>query len=513
MRAVVWSLIAAATLYGANDPQMIINEVSKLRQKYDECRQEQMSQSGSGGASKLKAQQVRINNLQLQLDQGNKELLLTKKQKNELEREIAQKNGVIQSLEKTLKSRDKGYREAVAENERLMSQTNSAKVSRIERQNLTASLEKAKFEVERLESLLGKISKEKLNLEKQLSESRLQADKYKHIVDKPAQKIAEPIKAPQTAPDQTGKIKALQTELARANEYIRKLQTTPKTPVVQEKIVTKVVEPTEKITALQKELSSAQATIANLKKNSKVVIQEKIVEKVVYKERPIIQEKVVTKVVEPTEKIASLQRELASAQAKLLNLKNSPSNTIVKEKIVEKVVYKDRPVIQEKIVEKVVYKDRPVIQEKTVVKSNDATEKLNRALQQKLAENEAKMAKLKEQSRNLTPPKSVKTAAANTVNQDKALKAGQNIQMKPAMEQAGTSTPKKSGPSAYRMASNAPVYNAPGGSVVDTWEARRSFTSGTTVNGWIKITGYFVNRVWQRADEDLWVKESDVIRR
>jgi hypothetical protein len=73
--------------------------------------------------------------------------------------------------------------------------------------------------------------------------------------------------------------------------------------------------------------------------------------------------------------------------------------------------------------------------------------------------------------------------------------------------------PKKSGPSAYRMATNAPVYNAPGGSVVDTWEEKRSFTSGTTANGWVKITGYFVNRVWTSAERDLWVKESDVIRR
>jgi hypothetical protein len=29
----------------------------------------------------------------------------------------------------------------------------------------------------------------------------------------------------------------------------------------------------------------------------------------------------------------------------------------------------------------------------------------------------------------------------------------------------------------------------------------------------VKITGYFVDRVWQPAEEEMWVKESDVIRR
>ena len=77
---------------------------------------------------------------------------------------------------------------------------------------------------------------------------------------------------------------------------------------------------------------------------------------------------------------------------------------------------------------------------------------------------------------------------------------------------SGTSI-KRSAPSAYRMATIASIYNAPNGTKVDMWEAGRSFTSGTSNGGWVKITGYFVNRVWQSADEDYWVKESDVIRR
>ncbi|HEX5329937.1 hypothetical protein [Sulfuricurvum sp.] len=249
----------------------------------------------------------------------------------------------------------------------------------------------------------------------------------------------------------------------------------------------------KEVAALQNQLNKANATIAQMQKAPKT---------------PLVQEKIVTKVVEPTEKITALQRELSAAQATIANLKNAPgAKTVVKEKIVEKVVYKERPVVQEKIVEKVVYKDRPVVVEKVVAKPVESSEKL-KALQNKLAQNEAQLAKLKAQPQKPTPPKATKlTAVAVPPKVQKVLQT-------PKTPVAAVSeTPKKSAPSAYRMATNAPIYNAPSGRVVDTWEARRSFTSGTASNGWIKITGYFVNRVWQRADEELWVKESDVIRR
>lgn len=495
MRTLIVSLVAASYLYGA-DPQNVLGEVVKLREKYEECRQQQLSSSTGDQSAKLKGYQKRISNLELQLEQSNKELSRLKKSSNDLERELIQKKGVISSLEKTLNTRDKGYREAVAQNERLLEQTNSAKVSRIERQNLTSSLEKAKFEAERLESVVSKLSREKIALEKELTAAKGQIDKFKHTP--PPQVASRVPETPKTTinSDQNGKIKALQSELARANAYIQKLQsasTQPVTEKIVEKVVYKdrIVEPTEKVVALQRELSAAQATIANLKKGAKSSPQEKIVEKVVYKDR----------IVESGDKINALQRELSAAQAKLANLKTSPSNTIVKEKIVEKVVYKDRPVVQEKIVEKV------------VVKNNDATEKLNRALEQKLAENEAQLAKLKASSSKLVPPKTTKLSAPSVAvaEKPKTLKAPDvKIANAPV-----TGVAKKGGSSAYRISGNAPIYNAPGGSQVDTWEDRRSFTAGNPSGGWVHITGYFVNRVWQptSAGENLYVRESDVIRR
>lgn len=513
MRVLFLSTLSALYLFGATEQSgSIVNEVAKLRLKYEECKAGQSSVLGiepklyaqcekerKESTAKIRGYQSRIANLEAQIEQSYSELNRLKKRNTEVEREITQKRGVIQSLEQTLKTRDANYRAEVERNQVLSEQTNTAKVSRIERKNLTDSLNKAKFEIERLENVIAKTTKERTRLEQELTTARAQVDKFRNTKIPSTAAVTEVKKVvPQS--DQSGKIKALQTELTRANALITELQNAPKTNI-QERIVTKVVEPTEKIVALQRELSAAQATIANLKKGSKGAVQERVVEKVV------------TKVVEPTEKIAALQRELANAQAKLANLKNNPSNTIVKEKIVEKVVYKDRPVVQEKIVEKIVYKDRPIVQEKVVVKPNDATEKLNRALQQKLAENEVQMEKLKAKTAKLVPPKTTKMTAQSVVVPEKTSKVLKAPELKAPVTASTVSPSKKSAPSAYRMATNAPVYNAPGGSVVDTWEARRSFTSGTVSNGWIKITGYFVNRVWQRADQELWVKESDVIRR
>jgi predicted nucleic acid-binding Zn-ribbon protein len=447
-KAVLMSALCVIYLYGANpNPQSIVSEVANLRQKYEECRQEQTTNAND----KIKGYQKRISTLDNQIKSHEDELARLKKHNTELERELTQKRGVIQSLEKSLTTKDQKYRDSVAQSERFAQEANTIKVSKIERENLKKALITAKTEKEQLEKSMGKTDKDVVALRTALNSAKAEIEKLR---TKPS--IPSVVNASvENNTDQSAKIKALQNELSKANTLISQLQKSAPQVIVQEKIVTKTVEPTEKIVALQKELSTAQATIANLKKGSKTILNEKIVEKVVYKDRPVVQEK-----------------------------------------IVEKVVYKDRPVVQEKIVEKVVYRDRPATTDKTSAKSVDATEKLNHALQQKLSQYETEKSKLKSQSQKLVFPKTAKTAAVET-----------------PISKPSTVSSTKEKPSAYRMASNAPVYNAPGGSVVDTWEARRSFTSGTVVNGWVKITGYFVNRVWQRADQDLWVKESDVIKR
>ncbi|MEA3371627.1 MAG: hypothetical protein U9Q40_09840 [Campylobacterota bacterium] len=67
--------------------------------------------------------------------------------------------------------------------------------------------------------------------------------------------------------------------------------------------------------------------------------------------------------------------------------------------------------------------------------------------------------------------------------------------------------------SAFRLNKNAAVYNSIDGQIVEEWEKDRSFTSSVKTQNWIKITGYFVDRVWMSSSKDIWIKSSDTIKR
>ena len=370
MRKILISLCAASMLSAtSNDPQSILSEVSKLRQMYDECK-----------ASKGAVQDIAP---KVMAESNSKNKLLNQ--------EIVQKNGVIKSLEQTLLTRDRAYREATAQNKNLISQLHTQKVSTQERETLKRAVETAKAE----------------------------------------------------------------------------------------------------LLVAQKGLKQAGGV------------------KIVYKDRPVVQEKIVTKTIESNEKITSLQRDLATAQITIANLQNIPLKT-AKDKIVEKVVYRDRPVEHEKIVEKIVYRDRPIAKDKVVEKVVEKTVykelKVPKSVPKTVLKAEAiRQEPLKKQVVDIKVTDEQKRRQADKL----ALELERKKSTKPV---SGTSI-KRSAPSAYRMATIASIYNAPNGTKVDMWEAGRSFTSGTSNGGWVKITGYFVDRVWHRADEDYWVKESDVIRR
>jgi hypothetical protein len=586
VRGLFISVLAAGYLYGASESQSILGEVAKLRQKYEECRQGQSAVLGiepklyqqceaerKDASGKVKGYQSRIASLETQIKENNAALTRLETQSRDLNHELSQKTGIIKSMEQTLTSRDKQYREAVAQNESLRQNINTVKVSKIERESLKSALATLKEEKDELTRKLNKavaahpaadasvklqtmqadLSKAQATIAR-LQSAPAQAVMQEKVVYKDRPVIQEKIVTKVVEP--TEKIKALQSELSAAQTVIANLKSSSGAkvvykdrivtqekvvykdrPVIQEKIVTKVVEPTEKIKALQSELASAQTTIANLKNapakvvnKEKIVPQEKVVyqdrivtqEKVVYKDRPVIQEKIVTKVVEPTEKIKALQSELASAQTTIANLKNALAKVVIKEKIVpqEKVVYQDRIVPQEKVV----YKDRPVIQEKIVTKVDESARRQIDKLALELERQKSKLVKavIPPQPKPavvtavaVAAPQATKLTAKSVTVPESAKKVVVPIPPKPIAAAATTPAPKKGGSSAYRMASNAPIYTAPGGAQIDTWEERRSFTAGSPSNGWVHITGYFVNRVWTatREDENLWVKESDVIKR
>ena len=414
MRKILISLCAVTVLSAtSNDPQSILTEVSKLRQMYEECKASQSTVQGAETKGPV--------------DSKNKN--------KSLNQEISQKNGVIKSLEQTLLSRDRAYREATIQNKNLISQLHTQKVSSQERETLKRAVETAKAE----------------------------------------------LLVAQKALKQPSGVKTVYKDR----------------PVVQEKIVTKTVESNEKINKLQRDLATAQTTIANLQNTAlKTVGKDKIIEKVVYRDRPVAYEKIVEKIV---------YRDRPIAKDKVVEKVVYKDRPVVKEKIVEKIVYKDRPIIREKIVEKVVYKEHPIVKEKIIEKT------VYKEL--KVPKNSPKTV-LKAEAIKQEP---VKKQVINTKVMDEQKRRQTD---KLALEQerkksAKTASPttKRGSPSAYRMATIASIYNTPNGTKIDMWESGRSFTSGTSSNGWVKITGYFVDRVWQSADEDYWVKESDVIKR
>ena len=57
----------------------------------------------------------------------------------------------------------------------------------------------------------------------------------------------------------------------------------------------------------------------------------------------------------------------------------------------------------------------------------------------------------------------------------------------------------------------AKIYDDVDGSTVAIWSDKTLFTSNQRVGMWIKITGIFVNKLWQPANQEQWVKSCDVL--
>jgi hypothetical protein len=68
--------------------------------------------------------------------------------------------------------------------------------------------------------------------------------------------------------------------------------------------------------------------------------------------------------------------------------------------------------------------------------------------------------------------------------------------------------------SVFRLKNSAKIYDDfENPNYIMQWEEGRSFTSNQKADGWIKITGYFVNKKWKAAHQELWVRSEDVIQR
>jgi septal ring factor EnvC (AmiA/AmiB activator) len=68
-------------------------------------------------------------------------------------------------------------------------------------------------------------------------------------------------------------------------------------------------------------------------------------------------------------------------------------------------------------------------------------------------------------------------------------------------------------PQTYRLNKSAKIYDSKDGNIIEEWEDKTSFTSNLKSGHWIKITGYFVEKVWRKSNKELWIQETDVQRR
>ncbi|MDQ7068594.1 MAG: hypothetical protein Q9M40_11810 [Sulfurimonas sp.] len=67
--------------------------------------------------------------------------------------------------------------------------------------------------------------------------------------------------------------------------------------------------------------------------------------------------------------------------------------------------------------------------------------------------------------------------------------------------------------STYRVKVDAYIYDGVDGEKIFEWEKSTSFTSNERTKDWIKITGYFVDKVWRASSDEMWIKSSDAFKR
>lgn len=65
----------------------------------------------------------------------------------------------------------------------------------------------------------------------------------------------------------------------------------------------------------------------------------------------------------------------------------------------------------------------------------------------------------------------------------------------------------------FRLKADSDIYDSINGNKISKWQEGTSFTSNQETSEWVKITGYFVNKKWKKAEQDMWIKKAQVIKR
>ncbi|MCK4874416.1 MAG: hypothetical protein KAS26_01085 [Sulfurimonas sp.] len=58
----------------------------------------------------------------------------------------------------------------------------------------------------------------------------------------------------------------------------------------------------------------------------------------------------------------------------------------------------------------------------------------------------------------------------------------------------------------FQLNVDSNIYNSIYGKKIYRWKKGRSFTSNKKTKTWIQVTGYFINKKWQKAKKEMWVK-------
>jgi len=85
-----------------------------------------------------------------------------------------------------------------------------------------------------------------------------------------------------------------------------------------------------------------------------------------------------------------------------------------------------------------------------------------------------------------------------------------DLQMKKEFQKNEKETLTEFKARSFRFNKAANIFDSINGKVIDEWEITTSFTSNVKSKNWVKITGYFVDKVWRPSQKELWVKAENV---
>ncbi|MCK4737219.1 MAG: hypothetical protein KAT10_01560 [Sulfurimonas sp.] len=58
----------------------------------------------------------------------------------------------------------------------------------------------------------------------------------------------------------------------------------------------------------------------------------------------------------------------------------------------------------------------------------------------------------------------------------------------------------------FQLNVDSNLYNSIDGKKIYRWKRGRSFTSNKKTKTWIQVTGYFINKKWQKSKKEMWIK-------